>query len=75
MSLSMLTRIRLSSIKTYLIGVSKKIYDDPRFKRLPDIGGEDPQYGGPEFVRQTIKNAEEIGVPILKELGPLTSGK
>jgi tripartite-type tricarboxylate transporter receptor subunit TctC len=56
-------------IKTYLTGVSKKIYDDPRFKKLPDIGGEDPQYGGPEFVRQTIRNAEEVGVPILKEIG------
>ena len=57
------------SIKTYLFGVSKKIYDDPRFKRLPDIGGEDPKFGGPEFVRQKIKDTEEIGVPILKELG------
>ena len=56
-------------IKTYLTGASKKIYDDPRFKKLHDIGGEDPQYGGPEFVRQTIRNAEEVGVPILKEIG------
>jgi tripartite-type tricarboxylate transporter receptor subunit TctC len=56
-------------IKTYLTGVSKKIYDDPRFKKLHDIGGEDPQYGGPEFVRQTIRNAEQVGVPILKEIG------
>ena len=57
------------SIKTYLTGVSKKIYDDPRFKKLPDIGGEDPQFGGPDFVRQTIRNAEEVGIPILKEIG------
>ncbi|MCG6533483.1 MAG: tripartite tricarboxylate transporter substrate binding protein [Syntrophales bacterium LBB04] len=57
------------AIKTYLTGVSKKIYDDPRFKKLPEIGGEDPQFGGPEFVRQTIRNAEEVGIPILKEIG------
>ena len=57
------------SIKSYLTAASKKIYDDPRFKRLPEIGGEDPQFGGPEFVRQTIRNAEEVGVPILKEIG------
>jgi tripartite-type tricarboxylate transporter receptor subunit TctC len=57
------------NIKTYLIDIFKKIYDDPRFKRLPDIGGEDPKFGGPEFVRLTIKNTEEIGIPILKEIG------
>jgi len=57
------------NIKTYLIDICKKIYDDPRFKRLPDIGGEDPKFGGPEFVRLTIKNTEEIGIPILKEIG------
>lgn len=59
------------SIKTYLTGICKKIYDDPGFKKLPDIGGEDPKFGGPDFVRETIKNTEEIGVPILKELGLL----
>ena len=57
------------NIKAYLLDVSKKIYEDPRFKKLPDMGGEDPKFGGPEFVRQKIKETEEIGVPILKEIG------
>lgn len=57
------------NIKTYLMDIFKKIYDDPRFKRLPDIGGEDPKFGGPEFVRQKIKDTEEIGIPLLKEIG------
>jgi tripartite-type tricarboxylate transporter receptor subunit TctC len=61
-------------IKNYLMGVSKKIYDDPRFKKLPDMGGEDPRWGGPDFIRQKIKDAEEMGIPILKELG-LYTGK
>lgn len=56
-------------VKQYLIGVFKKIFDDPRFKKLPDIGGEDPRWGEPEFILQKIKDSEEIGVPILKELG------
>lgn len=56
-------------IKSYLMGVSKKIYDDPRFKKLPAIGGEDPRWGGPDWVKQKIRDAEEVGVPVLKELG------
>jgi tripartite-type tricarboxylate transporter receptor subunit TctC len=62
------------NIKTYLFNVCKKIYDDPRFKRLPDIGGEYPRWGGPDFVRQKIKDTEEVGIPILKEIG-LYTGK
>lgn len=61
-------------IKKYLIGVSKQIYDDPRFKKLADIGGEDPKFGGPEFVKESIMKAEEVSVPILKEVG-LYQGK
>ena len=62
------------TIKSYLFNVFKKIYDDPRFKKLPDMGGEDPRWGGPDFVRQKVKDAEEVGIPVLKELG-LYTGK
>jgi tripartite-type tricarboxylate transporter receptor subunit TctC len=62
------------NIKAYLMSICKKIYDDPKFKKLPDIGGEDPRWGGPDFVRQKIKDAEEVGIPLLKELG-LYTGK
>lgn len=55
--------------KRYLMTAFKKIYDDPRFKKLPDIGGEDPRWGGPDFIMQKMKDSEEIGVPIIKELG------
>ncbi|HVN24478.1 MAG TPA: tripartite tricarboxylate transporter substrate binding protein [Syntrophorhabdales bacterium] len=62
------------AIKSYLFNVCKKIYDDPRFKKLPDMGGEDPRWGGPDFVKQKVKDMEEAGIPVLKELG-LYTGK
>lgn len=56
-------------VKQYLMTMFKKIYDDPRFRKLPDIGGEDPRWGGPDFIMQKMKDSEEIAVPMLKELG------
>jgi tripartite-type tricarboxylate transporter receptor subunit TctC len=57
------------NIRKYLSEVSKKIYDDPRFKKLSDTSGEEPRFGGPEFMRDSIRKSEEVTVPILKELG------
>jgi tripartite-type tricarboxylate transporter receptor subunit TctC len=56
-------------IKKYLVKVSKQIYDDPRFKKLFEMGGEDPKWGGPEFVTKSVKDAEVVTIPMLKELG------
>jgi tripartite-type tricarboxylate transporter receptor subunit TctC len=56
-------------IKKYLTQLGKQVYDDPRFRKLVDVGGEDPVYGDPEFVKESIKKAEEVSVPLLKELG------
>ena len=56
-------------IKNTLIDAFKKIYDDPGFKKEFEGLGDEPLFGGPEFVREAIKKCEEIGVPILKELG------
>lgn len=56
-------------IKQYLVRLGKQIYDDPRFRKLVDVGGEDPVYGDPEFVKKAIKSAEDVSVPLLKELG------
>ncbi len=56
-------------IKKYLVTLAKQIYDDPKFRKLEEMGGEDQKYGGPEFVRDSIKRAETVGIPILKELG------
>ena len=57
------------SIKTYLLNVSKKIYDDPRYTKGIEDLGEAPVFGGPEWMKESIKKAEEAGVPALKELG------
>ena len=57
------------NIKKTLLDVCKKIYDDPEFKKGIEGLGEEPKWGGPEFIKEGIKKQEEIGIPILKELG------
>ncbi len=56
-------------VKKYLVTLAKQVYDDPKFRKLEEMGGEDQRYGSPEFVRESIRKAEAVGVPILKELG------
>jgi tripartite-type tricarboxylate transporter receptor subunit TctC len=56
-------------IKKILINTSKKIYDDPEFKKGIEEFGDEPRFGGPEFIMEAIKKGEEVGVPIIKELG------
>jgi len=56
-------------IKKTLINAFKKVQEDPEFKKkLIDIGNE-PVFLGPELMKEAIKNAERVGVPIIKELG------
>jgi tripartite-type tricarboxylate transporter receptor subunit TctC len=57
------------NIRKKLADVCKKIYDDPEFKKGIEKLGEEPKFGGPEFIRAAIKKQEEIGIPILKEIG------
>jgi tripartite-type tricarboxylate transporter receptor subunit TctC len=56
-------------IKETLVDVFKKTYEDPEFGKTIEKLGEEPKFGGPEFVKESIKKAEEVGVPVLKELG------
>jgi len=56
-------------IKKTLIEAMKKTYEDPGFRKGIGALGEEPKFGGPEFLNGTIKDGEEICVPILKELG------
>jgi len=56
-------------IKKILIDVFRKTYDDPKFKKDFEGLGDIPRFGGPDFVREAIKKAEGISVPILKEVG------
>ena len=56
-------------IQKKLFGAFKKTYEDPEFKKGLGKLGEQPRFGGPEFMKEAIKNAEEVSVPILKESG------
>lgn len=56
-------------IKKVLVNVFKKVCEDQKFKKGIEELGEEPRFGGPEFVKEAIKRQEEVGVPILKELG------
>lgn len=56
-------------IKSYLLEVFKKTSDDPRFRKGVQDLGEDLKFGGPEFTTESIRKAEEITVPFLKEIG------
>lgn len=57
------------NIRKMLTDVCKKVYEDPEFKKGVEKLGEEPRFGGPEFIKEAIKKQEEIGIPILKEIG------
>lgn len=56
-------------IRKKLFDVSKKVFDDPKFTKTIEEMGEQPRFGGPEWMKEAIRQAEEAGVPMLKELG------
>lgn len=56
-------------IKKILMDGLKKTYDDPEYKKRFEKLGEEPRFGGPEFIEESIKKAEKLGVPFLKEIG------
>jgi tripartite-type tricarboxylate transporter receptor subunit TctC len=56
-------------IKETLVDAFGKVCEDPGFRKGIEKIGEEPNCGGPEFLKKAIKEAEEIGVPMLKELG------
>ncbi len=55
--------------KKILSDTFKKVFDDPEYKNRFDKIGEEFRAVGPDVIRAIIKNAEEVGVPLLKELG------
>lgn len=56
-------------IKKTLMGAIKWTYEQPEFQKGVDQLGEEAKFGDPEYIRESIKRTEEVGVPILKELG------
>jgi len=57
------------NIKKILVDTFKKIYDDPEYRKAVEKIGEMARYGTPEQCEVLVKQAEEAGVPIIKELG------
>ena len=58
-----------AEVKKILFDVFKKIYEDPEFKKEVEKIGDEPKFGGPEFIEESIKEQEKLVVPALKELG------
>ncbi len=56
------------NIKKTFMDAFRKTYDDPDFKKAIEKLGEEPRFGGPEFMKGAIKKGGEVAVPILKEL-------
>jgi tripartite-type tricarboxylate transporter receptor subunit TctC len=58
-----------ANIRKILTDALKKTFDDPEFKKAVERTGDEPRFGGPEFMAESIKKGAELGVPMLKELG------
>jgi tripartite-type tricarboxylate transporter receptor subunit TctC len=56
-------------VKRVLLDAFKKTSEDQEFKKGIENIGDEPRFGGPEFIIESIKEGVEIGVPILRELG------
>jgi tripartite-type tricarboxylate transporter receptor subunit TctC len=56
-------------VKRVLLDAFKKTSEDQEFKKGIENIGDEPRFGGPEFMIESIKEGVEIGVPILRELG------
>jgi tripartite-type tricarboxylate transporter receptor subunit TctC len=55
-------------IQKVLYDAFKKVYEDSDFRERVERMGDAPRFGGPEFMREAIRKAEEVGVPLIKEL-------
>ncbi len=47
----------------------KKTSENPEVAKAIEKIGEEPRFGGPEFMKESIRKCEEASTPILKELG------
>jgi tripartite-type tricarboxylate transporter receptor subunit TctC len=59
-------------IKKILIDAFQKTVNDPMLRKKLQEYGDQPRFGGPDFYMKAIKEAEEVGVPVLKEMGLIT---
>jgi tripartite-type tricarboxylate transporter receptor subunit TctC len=52
-----------------LFDAFKKTYEDPGWHKRVEKLGDEFKFGGPEFMKESIKRSEEISIPLLKEMG------
>ena len=57
------------NVKNILNDALKKICESPEYKKAIQQLGEEPRYGSVELIKQATKEAEEVGIPMIKELG------
>jgi hypothetical protein len=58
--LLLLGEAKQEEIKKILMDGLKKTYDDPEYKKRFEKLGEEPRFGGPEFIEESIKKAEKL---------------
>ena len=56
-------------IKATLTAAIKKAFEDPALKEGIERIGDNPRFGWPDLMMETIRSQSEISVPILKDLG------
>jgi tripartite-type tricarboxylate transporter receptor subunit TctC len=64
-----------TEIQRILLDVMTKTYQNPEFKKGFEALGEEPRFGGPDFMKEAIRNSEAMAIPILKEFGLYVEGK
>jgi tripartite-type tricarboxylate transporter receptor subunit TctC len=64
-----------TEIQKILLDVMTKTYQNPEFKKGLEALGEEPKFGGPDFMMEAIRNSESVALPILKEFGLYVGGK
>jgi tripartite-type tricarboxylate transporter receptor subunit TctC len=55
------------NIKRALTDFTKKLHEDPEFKKRIQELGDEPKFLNAEAMKETIKKEEETSVPVLKE--------
>jgi tripartite-type tricarboxylate transporter receptor subunit TctC len=64
-----------AEIKKILLDVMTNTYQNPEFRKGLEALGEEPKFGGPDFMMEAIRNSESLAVPILKEFRLYVGGK
>jgi tripartite-type tricarboxylate transporter receptor subunit TctC len=62
-------------IQKTLFEAFKKTYETAEFKKAIESIGDEPRFGGREFIKESIKKMGEVQLPIIRELGLYVGGQ